>query len=155
MLQSVPILAFDAKTDTTNIGERWRKWLNRVENYLVAANITGDERKTATLLHLIGEDAHDIYLSLPDPTEPHTTSRKRKENHTPTQHICEKPGHFAKVCMSSSKPKGKGSKSKAVNANTQYVHLSDSSSRSSTTFRLHVYRSQEIPGVEVKETVKC
>ncbi|KAK9728132.1 hypothetical protein QE152_g18133 [Popillia japonica] len=88
-------------------------------------------------------------------------------------HTCEKPGHFAKVCMGSSKPKGKGNKSKAVNAKPGHFakvcmgsskpkgkvvaavvpHLdcmSDSSSSSSTTFRLHVYRSQEIPAVEVK-----
>ncbi|KAK9712528.1 hypothetical protein QE152_g24867 [Popillia japonica] len=64
MLQSAPIPPSETKTDIPNIGERWKKWLNRLENYLIAANITGEERKTATLLHLLGEDALNEYISV-------------------------------------------------------------------------------------------
>ncbi|KAK9679731.1 hypothetical protein QE152_g39763 [Popillia japonica] len=64
MLPSIPPL--DMRSDIGNIGERWAKWIQRLENYLVATNIVDENRKTAILLHLIGEDAYDTYMSLPE-----------------------------------------------------------------------------------------
>ncbi|XP_044264984.1 uncharacterized protein LOC123011556 [Tribolium madens] len=43
-------------TDTTNIGARWDKWINRFDNYLVAINIKEEARKVALLLHSIEEN---------------------------------------------------------------------------------------------------
>ncbi|KAK9722028.1 hypothetical protein QE152_g19854 [Popillia japonica] len=56
------ILPLDMRSEIRNIGERWAKWIQRLENYPVAANITDENRKTAILLHLIGEDAYDTYI---------------------------------------------------------------------------------------------
>ena len=48
---------------------RWSKWLDRVDNYLVATDIDSPTRRRAILLHLIGEDMYDIYktMSIPKP----------------------------------------------------------------------------------------
>lgn len=51
-------------TDPSNAGSKWRKWINRFENFLVASNITNDVRKKALLLHYAGEDVFDIFESL-------------------------------------------------------------------------------------------
>ncbi|CAG9768515.1 unnamed protein product [Ceutorhynchus assimilis] len=53
-----------------NVGIRWQKWLKRFDNFLIAAGITSDERKEFMLLHCIGEEVFDIFLSLPDPQVP-------------------------------------------------------------------------------------
>ena len=49
------------------VGPRWMKWLNRFDNYLVAADITDPARKKALLLHYAGASVHDIYDALPAP----------------------------------------------------------------------------------------
>ncbi|XP_065190696.1 uncharacterized protein K02A2.6-like [Sycon ciliatum] len=46
-----------------SVGPRWEKWLARFDNYLIAANITEDERQRAQLLHGGGEDVFDVYLT--------------------------------------------------------------------------------------------
>ena len=38
--------------------------MQRFEDYITAANITGDARQKALLLHLAGERVHDIYDTL-------------------------------------------------------------------------------------------
>ena len=46
-----------------SVGPRWETWLARFDNYLIAANITEDERQRAQLLHGGGEDVFDVYLT--------------------------------------------------------------------------------------------
>lgn len=59
---------FDVRaTDANNVGTEWLKWVRRFENFVVACGITSDARKTALLLHYIGEEVHDIYCVLPEP----------------------------------------------------------------------------------------
>ncbi|XP_065182317.1 uncharacterized protein LOC135813027 [Sycon ciliatum] len=46
-----------------SVGPCWEKWLARFDNYLIAANITEDERQRAQLLPGGGEDVFDVYLT--------------------------------------------------------------------------------------------
>ena len=39
-----------------NLGVRWKKYLTKFENFLVAMNITEDKRKVAMLLHFGGDN---------------------------------------------------------------------------------------------------
>lgn len=59
---------FDLKNDLSNINNRWKRWVERFENFLVASNITDDGRKRAMLLHYAGEDVYDLFQTLPTPT---------------------------------------------------------------------------------------
>ena len=66
------------------VGPRWTKWLSRLDNYLVAANITDPVRQKALLLHHAGEQVHDIFDALPPecdavptPVAPGTTDASR------------------------------------------------------------------------------
>lgn len=43
---------------------RWKKWKDRLENLLVALNISDKMRRKATLLHYAGEEVHDIFTTL-------------------------------------------------------------------------------------------
>ena len=46
---------FDPDIEPHTVGFRWKKWLDRYENHLVAMDITGDKRQKALLLHFVGE----------------------------------------------------------------------------------------------------
>lgn len=60
---------FDSNAD--NVGLTWNKWHNRLENLLIAMNITNNKRKKAMMLHLAGEEVNDIFetLTVADPGE--------------------------------------------------------------------------------------
>ena len=58
-----PFTSFDI-TDQVSIGPNSEKWLNRVENFLTAINVSNDVRKKALLLHYAGEGVYDIYDTL-------------------------------------------------------------------------------------------
>lgn len=57
--------SFAAKEDIGNVGSRWERWLKRFDIFLRATKTTNDEQKKFMLLHYMGEDAYDIYDSLP------------------------------------------------------------------------------------------
>ena len=54
---------FNIHKDTA-VGQRWSKWVKRLENFFVAANITTEARKRALLLHYAGEEVHEIFDNL-------------------------------------------------------------------------------------------
>lgn len=58
------LLPFDTETDPGSVGPRWSKWVQRLENYTTAINITGDARAKALMLHMAGERVHNIYDTL-------------------------------------------------------------------------------------------
>lgn len=66
----------DVETDPTNMGTRWKKWIDRFDNFLDAFNITEDRRKKSMLLHFIGEKAHEIFLTLPEPENPNALTQQ-------------------------------------------------------------------------------
>ena len=59
MATSLPTLQFEAfimeDGEKLNLGIRWKKYLTKFENFLVAVNITEDKRKVAMLLHFGGD----------------------------------------------------------------------------------------------------
>lgn len=55
---------FQPELEPTNTALRWKKWLDRFENLMMAANITDIKRKKALLLHLADESVFDIFKGL-------------------------------------------------------------------------------------------
>ena len=64
MATSLPILQFEPfimeDREKLNLGIRWKKYLTKFENFLVAININEDKRKVAMLLHFGGDYIRDI-----------------------------------------------------------------------------------------------
>ena len=58
--------AFDVDSDTTSLGQRWKKWLSKYENLLIAVDITESKRSKALLLHYARQSTQDIFETLPD-----------------------------------------------------------------------------------------
>ena len=58
MATSLPILQFEPfimeDREKSNLGIRWKKYLTKFKNFLVAININEDKRKVAMLLHFGG-----------------------------------------------------------------------------------------------------
>ena len=61
-----PFPSFDLSTDHGALGTRWKKYVSRFRNLLVALNITNKKRQRAILLHYAGEEVNDIVDTLPD-----------------------------------------------------------------------------------------
>ena len=49
-----------------HIPTRWKKWLSRFRNLLVAMNVKDKRRQRALLLHYAGEATNEIFDTLPD-----------------------------------------------------------------------------------------
>lgn len=52
--------------DQSNLAIRWEKYLKRLNNLITAMNINDDCRNGELSLHYFGEDANDIFETLPD-----------------------------------------------------------------------------------------
>ena len=64
-LGQIPQMApFQPDVDPTNTTARWKKWLDRFDNLIIAMNVTDNDRKKALLLHLVGEFVFEVYESL-------------------------------------------------------------------------------------------
>ena len=64
-MASLPQLpAFDAVGDSSNLGPRWEKWIDRFENAMIAFNISSSKRKRALLLHYGGDTLSDVFGTL-------------------------------------------------------------------------------------------
>jgi len=60
-----PSLApFDLDLDRSNVGYRWKEWVERFENYLVAMNINDDKRQKALLLLYGGDEIFKLSKTL-------------------------------------------------------------------------------------------
>ena len=56
------LAAFDVDLDGgRSNATRWKTWIRRFNNYLVANGIAGDQKQIATLLHVAGEKIEEIY----------------------------------------------------------------------------------------------
>ncbi|XP_028413864.1 uncharacterized protein K02A2.6-like [Dendronephthya gigantea] len=60
--------AFDITQDQGALGPRWKKYIARFRNLVVALNINDKKRQRALLLHYAGEHVNDIFDTLPDTT---------------------------------------------------------------------------------------
>ena len=64
-LEHIPQMApFQPDVDPTNTAARWKKWLDRFENLIIAFKVTDNNRKKALLLHLAGEFVFEVYEGL-------------------------------------------------------------------------------------------
>ena len=68
-MDSISCPAFNFSNDDQNLYQRWNKWLNMFENYLVAIGIANDVRRKALLLHLAGDKIRETYRSQEDPND--------------------------------------------------------------------------------------
>ena len=57
---------FDISDEPGAKGPRWKKYITRFKNLMVAMNITDAARQRALLLHYIGEDTNEIFDTLPN-----------------------------------------------------------------------------------------
>ena len=65
---------FDVTIHPASLGISWEKWMNRLEYFFTAMEITEDTRKRALLLHYAGEEVSDIYDTLTDEAKSSTTT---------------------------------------------------------------------------------
>ena len=63
-----PFESFEVNSDP-NIGARWKKWISKFENLLVAMDIKDDTRKRAMMLHYAGDEVNDIFETLAETGE--------------------------------------------------------------------------------------
>ena len=59
---------FEVNSDP-NIGARWKKWISKFENLLVAMDIKNDTSKRVMMLHYAGDEVNDIFKTLADTGE--------------------------------------------------------------------------------------
>ena len=59
----------------------WPKWKTAFEYYIVAAGITDDAIKRATLLHCVGPDVQQLFATLPDRGTTYESSMKALSSH--------------------------------------------------------------------------
>jgi hypothetical protein len=55
---------FDVSPDVGDVAVRWRRWVARFKNLMVALNIDNDARQKVLLLHYAGEEVNDIFDSI-------------------------------------------------------------------------------------------
>jgi len=55
---------FDIDIDSKNVGQRWKHWLAKFENYLIATNISDADRKKAMLLYHAGDRVFELYQAI-------------------------------------------------------------------------------------------
>ena len=72
---------------------RFKKYIARFRNLVVAADIANPARQKALLLHYAGEEVHDIFETLPDTESGKGDNAPRQGNHRTNQllHTKEKP----------------------------------------------------------------
>ena len=68
--------SFDVHADGA-VAQRWRKWIKRLENLFVAADIKGKKRQRALLLHYAGEEASEIFDSLLETGDNYATPNEK------------------------------------------------------------------------------
>ena len=69
---------FDISDEPGAKGPRWKKYITRFKNLMVAMNITDAARQRALLLHYVGEDTNEIFDTLPN-----TEAPQKMKTHSP------------------------------------------------------------------------
>ena len=99
MAEAAPIglTVFDPFMDPDNVESRWKYWLARFENYLLAMNITAIDRKKALLLYYGGENifqiqdkiskSDDNYNELVRKLNEHFKQKKKSKNEAKTTEV--------------------------------------------------------------------
>eukprot|EP00795_Rhopilema_esculentum_P007975 gene7975-13874_t len=61
-----PLPPFDAYTDPSSVGQRWKSWRRRFQTYLAAIDVTSPVQQRALLLYQVGQDTQDIFDTIPN-----------------------------------------------------------------------------------------
>ena len=61
-----PFPSFDVNPESGALDVRFKKYISRFRNLVIAANITAPKRQRALLLHYAGEEVNNIFETLPD-----------------------------------------------------------------------------------------
>ena len=61
-----PLPPFDAYTDPSSVGQRWKSWRRRFQTYLAAIDVTSPAQQRALLLYQVGQDTQDIFDTIPN-----------------------------------------------------------------------------------------
>ncbi|XP_062614532.1 uncharacterized protein K02A2.6-like [Saccostrea cucullata] len=84
-----PFPKFDV-SDQSSIGQRWKKWIQRFENFVLAMGITRNDRKRAILLHYGGDEVYNIFDTLADtggPNDYDAAKTKLTEHFNPKKNL--------------------------------------------------------------------
>ena len=55
------VKAFDAVGEPATLAQRWKKWKQEFELYVVASGVSDATQKRALLLHMAGSQVRDIF----------------------------------------------------------------------------------------------
>lgn len=61
LLDLPTVQSFDCNGEQSSLSQRWTKWKKSFEYYMTASGVSEGAQKRALLLHLIGQDAQDIF----------------------------------------------------------------------------------------------
>ena len=63
--------------DSATLGQRWAKWVQSLQYFLLASAITDTKRKRVVLLHLAGPEVQEIFATLHDTGDDYDTTLAR------------------------------------------------------------------------------
>ena len=58
------IIPLDCTGDITSVGPRWRRWKTAFQFFIDGKGVTDPKQKRALLLHSVGMDVQEVYLTL-------------------------------------------------------------------------------------------
>ena len=61
-----PLQPFDAYSDPSSVGQRWKSWRRRFQTYIAAINVTDTAQRRALLLYQVGQATQDIFDTIPN-----------------------------------------------------------------------------------------
>ena len=64
---------FKIREDEISAGTRWKKWITKYENLVIAMDITTDQRKKALLIHYDGDEVYDLFETSEESRESYET----------------------------------------------------------------------------------
>jgi len=88
MSTKIPCKEFVYEGDSSTLGTRWETWLGRFELFLTANKMEDAAENRSSLLILMGEDAYEVFLSLP------CENGKTREEKTLEEIYAEMSAHF-------------------------------------------------------------
>lgn len=72
---------FDANSEPTSIGVRWKEWRDQFDFYAAAADIKDKKQKRALLLHLSGPTVQKVFKGLSDTGDDFDTAATKLDEH--------------------------------------------------------------------------
>ena len=86
-------------SETSTQATRWKKWLSRFQNLVVALNVTDKKRQRALLLHFAGEATNEIFDTLPNTTAGEGDDPFAKAVEALTNYFTPKQNREHEICV--------------------------------------------------------